>query len=123
MMALDVTSFENISLPGANIYIGPCDEHKSIGFLRLDPHASIPKHNRPAEEWLVQTEGTSEVILFDGEKEIKRVTLKRGDSMKIPANQFHQHTNKDNTESLTSWRFDGNILGIIENLKSTYAPR
>lgn len=113
-MNLDITNSEALRFPEATVYVVNSDSSQSTGFLRLGPAGSLDKHNRPVEEWLVQVEGTSIIKLFDKDKEVKAVTLKRGDSLRIPANQFHRHTNQEQTESLTSWHFDGDITEIIE---------
>jgi|HubBroStandDraft_4_1064222.scaffolds.fasta_scaffold480472_2 mannose-6-phosphate isomerase-like protein (cupin superfamily) len=113
-MSLDLSQIEAIPLPGATVYVLKSDVQQSIGFLRLDPLGSLAKHNRPVEEWLVQIEGTSTMKLFDNDEVIKEVTLKRGDSLRIPASQYHQHTNQETTQSLTSWHFDGDITEVIE---------
>lgn len=113
-MDLDITHSEAIRIPKATVYVVSSDISQSTGFLRLAPAGSLDKHNRPVEEWLVQIEGISIIKLFDNDKEVKAVTLQRGDSLRIPANQFHQHTNQGQTESLTSWHFDGDITEVIE---------
>jgi mannose-6-phosphate isomerase-like protein (cupin superfamily) len=104
-------------LPGATIYIFQSDENLSTGCLRLDPDSSLDKHNRPVEEWLVQIEGESVVKLFEGD-EVEEVVMRRGDSLKIPANQYHKHTNVSGTESLTSWHFDGDTTAVINKLRA-----
>ncbi len=116
-MNLDLHAYQKIETVDGIIYLGPSDTKRSIGFLLLLPKQQLPKHNRPIEEWLVQTEGSSIIILYNNEVVEKKVVLRRGDSLKIPANQFHQHTNPTNKASLTSWRFDGDITDIINKLR------
>lgn len=118
MVNLDLHTCENIALPSGNIYILHCDQQQSVGFLRLHPNCSLKPHNRPVEEWLTQVEGVTVVKLYEGEEITQEVTLKRGDMLKIPANQFHQHTNQESdSESLTSWHFEGDITRVIEELR------
>lgn len=117
MMPLDLTTFDVVRFAEGTIYLGPSDKKRSVGFLLLKPRSSLAKHNRPVEEWLVQVEGISEIILFDGNREVRRVVLQRGDTLKIPADQYHQHTNPTGEDSLTSWRFDGDIRAIIDAIR------
>ena len=123
MVGFRLQDYEVINLPGANIYFGPHDEHQAVGFLRLDPHGTLLKHARPVEEWLGQAGGGSDIIFLEDDKETKRVSLKRGTSLKIPPNQLHQHINPTDDESLTSWHFDGNILNVIDDIRKTYGNR
>lgn len=116
---LDLTMAESIQLPEGTIYICESDSMHSVGFLRLNPNQKLAKHNRPVEEWLVQIEGASVVILYKDDKIDDEIRLKRGDSLRIPENQYHQHTNPENQECLTSWHFDGDITKVIEVLRST----
>lgn len=118
MTNLDLQQSEAITLPEATIYILHADKTKSLGFLRLQPNSELNRHNRPVEEWLVQVEGTSIINLYEDNKLIRQVVLNRGDNLKIPANQYHQHANQTDDESLTSWHFDGDIMSIIEQLRS-----
>lgn len=115
---LQLSKLESIDLDTGTIYILHSDKKTSIGFLRLDPGRSLDRHNRPVDEWLVQIEGISVVKLYEDERVVNEVTLKRGDSLLIPANQYHQHTNPNNQESLTSWHFDGDIAEVIKKLRS-----
>src|SRR5438876_685792 len=98
-MTLDPQAAEAITFPGATVYILHADSTKSIGFLRLQPQSALERHNRPVTEWLVQIEGTSVVSLYENDELARQVTLNRGDSLKIPANQYHQHTNQGDVGS------------------------
>ncbi len=115
---LDISKFEAITLSEGTIFLGPSDSKQSIGFLRLLPHSALAKHNRPVAEWLVQVEGESTIVLYEEDIEIQKVQLKRGNTLLISANQFHQHINISNEESLTSWRFNGDIINIIDAIKN-----
>ncbi|MGC1176691.1 MAG: hypothetical protein WA843_01355 [Candidatus Saccharimonadales bacterium] len=66
-MSLDIQQSEAIKLAKATIYICRSDKAQSIGFLRLEAHGALPKHNRPVEEWLVQVEGESVVRLYEND--------------------------------------------------------
>lgn len=115
---LQLSKLEPIDLDAGTIYILNSDRKTSIGFLRLDPGRSLDRHNRPVEEWLVQVEGVSVVRLYEDRRVVKEAMLKRGDSLLIPANQYHQHTNPNSQESLTSWHFDGDVSEVINKLRS-----
>jgi mannose-6-phosphate isomerase-like protein (cupin superfamily) len=115
---LDIAKSEAIRVTGGTVYVCHSDEKLSVGFLRLEPHESLAKHNRPVKEWLVQVEGISVVNLYENNELVEAATLKRGDSLLIPAKQFHQHTNAGDAESLTSWHFDGDITEVIAGLRN-----
>ena len=118
-MKVNVQDCEAIEAPGSTIYILKSDTNESIGALRLKPNASLSQHNRPVEECLEQVEGTSVINLFENNKLIKRVALQSGETLKIPAYQYHEHTNQENTESLTNWCFDGDITKVIEQIRGS----
>ena len=58
--------------------------------------------------------------LFDDGKFVKEVILNEGDKLVIPANQYHIHSNHSNEKSLTSWRFEGDIVDIIQNIRNNF---
>ncbi len=116
-MNLDLAKYEHIAIPKGTISIGYSGKDLSTGFLTLAAGQKLPVHSRPVEEWLVQVDGTSRILLYENKKVVKEVLLKRGDMIKIPANQFHQHSNPDDLDSLTSWRFDGDITGIMAEIR------
>lgn len=116
-MSTKLEQAETVNLSGVSIYIFHSDSSVSTGCLRLDTGSSLDKHNRPVEEWLVQIEGESAVKLFNGDEVEEEVVMKCGDSLKILANQYHQHTNIGNQESLSSWHFDGDITTLISKLR------
>ena len=107
-------------LPQGSITVIHYDSNFSIGLLELNPNKKLPKHNRPADEELVQIFGTSTMKLFDGNNLVKEVVLKEGERLIIPANQFHVHSNPTNKKSITSWKFNGDIVNIIENIKQNF---
>jgi len=111
---------EIYELPQGKIIIGFCDENLSIGLLELNPNQALTKHNRPVTEELVQVYGTCTMKLFNNNKLVKEVTLNEGEELEIPANQFHVHSNPTNKKSITLWKFEGNIVDVIENIRNTF---
>ncbi len=89
-----------------------------FNLLLLNPKQKLAKHNRPVEEWLVQIEGLSVVVLYEENTIVDEIWLTRGESLRIPKNQYHQHTNHEDTECLTSWHFDGDITEVIQGLRA-----
>jgi quercetin dioxygenase-like cupin family protein len=111
---------EIYKIPQGKLIISFCNENISIGLLELNPNQELQKHNRPVNEELVQIHGTSVMKLFDGDNMIKEITLKEGERLVIPANQFHIHSNKTENKSITLWKFEGNITEIIENIRNNF---
>ena len=111
---------EIYELPQGKIIITFCDENLSIGLLDLNPNQALAKHNRPVDEELVQIHGFCTMELFDGDKLVKEVTLNEGDKLVIPANQFHIHSNPTNGKSVTLWKFQGNIVDVIEDIRNSF---
>lgn len=110
---------ELYNLPQGMISIAYCDENRCIGTLELAPGAALDKHNRPVEEQLIQLQGACVMKLFDGE-DVEDVRLEEGDSLDIAANRFHAHTNPTDERSVTMWRFDGDIRGIIQDIREEF---
>jgi len=108
---------EKKNLPQGTIYIGHSSKKQSVGFLKLLPNQKLPEHNRPVEEQLKQIKGQCVMELYDEEKLFDKRTLNEGDEMKIPAKQYHVHSNLSSNESLTYWKFDGNITAVIESIR------
>jgi len=104
---------ETFDLPQGKLIVAHSDKNLSVGLLKLMAKQELDKHNRHVEEELVQIAGTS-VIKFDGEE----VVLKEGDKIIIPANQFHIHSNQSDSESVTLWKFKGDITSIIEAFRN-----
>ncbi len=108
---------EIYKLPQGKIIISHSDKQLSIGILHLLPHQALDKHNRPVTEQLVQVLGISVMKLFDGETFLKEVTVHEGDTLIIPANQYHMHTNQTDDPSITLWKFEGDISEVIQKIK------
>lgn len=106
-------------LPQGKIFIGKSNRQLSIGVLTLKPHKALEKHNRPVAEQLTQASGTSTMILFKNSKP-RKIILKEGDKLVIPASQYHIHSNTSNKNSSTIWRFDGDISKVIAGIRERY---
>ena len=107
------TKFEILKFSKGKIIISKTGKDFSTGLLHLHPKSSLEKHNRPVDEQLVQIYGTCIMRLYDGE-EFKEIELKEGDELLIPARQFHMHANPFDLDSITAWRFDGDITEVIQ---------
>ncbi|HLD78282.1 MAG TPA: hypothetical protein VJB16_04610 [archaeon] len=110
---------EVYQLPQGKITIGFSDEQLSIGLLSLRPGKSLEKHNRPVAEQLLQVRGSCVMQLFDGGS-VKDIELKEGDTLTIPANRFHIHSSPSEDESITLWKFEGDILSVLEKIRAQF---
>jgi hypothetical protein len=114
----DINKCQKVTLPQGAIYLGPSDEHKSVGYLELNPHTSLTLHNRPAIENLTQIKGKSNMVVYDSQ-DGRTVSLKEGDTLSIqPAGTWHIHVNPYDEVSLTYWDFDGDIREIIDAIRA-----
>lgn len=111
---------EIYELPKGKIAIAFCDESRSVGLLELEPKQDMPKHNRPVDEELVQIHGSCVVKLFEGGEPAREVELKECEKLIVPANQFHVHSNPAKERSITLWKFEGNVVGVIENIRNNF---
>lgn len=111
---------EIYNIPQGKMMIISCDENLSVGLLELNPNQELSKHNRPVNEELIQVSGTSIIKLFDKDKIVKEINLNEGKKLKILANQFHIHSNSTDDKSITLWKFEGNIIKIIEQIRSNF---
>ena len=109
---------EIYELPQGKITICFCDETISIGLLELNPNQELPKHNRSVMEELVQVYGSCVMKIFQKDKIAQEVRLTEGKKLEIPANVFHMHSNPTNEKSITLWKFEGNIVDVIENIRN-----
>lgn len=109
--------FETYELPQGKIVFSHITKELSTGILALDPHRELPKHNRTVIEQLVQIVGTCVMQLFDGNMLVQEVVLRESDTFTIPANQFHMHKNTTSEASVTMWKFEGDILEVIQNIR------
>ncbi|MFB6294933.1 MAG: cupin domain-containing protein [Candidatus Nanohaloarchaea archaeon] len=113
---------EAYRFPEGVISIAACDAEQCIGTLTLHPEESLERHNRPVDEQLLQLHGTSEMELYSGDELEETVELTPGDTLTIPAGKYHAHTNPGGERSVTVWRFDGDIRGIIEDIREDNEP-
>lgn len=107
------TKFEVLKFKKGKIVIAKTGRDFSTGLLHLHPDSSLEKHNRPVGEQLVQVFGACIMRLYDGEN-FEEIELKEGDELFIVAKQFHMHTNPFDQDSITAWRFDGDITEVIK---------
>ena len=109
--------YEVYELPQGKIVLTSITKNLSTGVLYLNPHQELLKHNRPVTEQLLQVLGTCVIKLFDGELFTQEITLHENETLTIPANQFHVHKNPTNEASLTIWKFEGDILKVIQKIR------
>lgn len=108
---------EVYQLPQGRMIIGQADERVSVGLLQLEPGQALQKHNRPVKEALFQMQGRCLIELFDEEGRVEQVTLNEGDRLEIPAGQDHIHANPFEGPAVTFWKFEGDIVAIIEQIR------
>lgn len=111
---------EIYQLPQGKITIVFSNEDLSIGLLKLNSNQELPKHNRPVKEELLQVSGSCVMKLFEDNDSVKVVALREGDSLEIPANQFHIHSNRTKSNSIILWKFEGSISGVIEDIRNNF---
>jgi len=111
---------EIYEIPQGKMVIAFSNEDLSIGLLKLDPKQELDKHNRPVKEELVQISGVCTIKFFDNDKLKKEVTLKESEKLEILSNQFHIHSNPTNETSITLWKFEGNIVEVIEDIRDKF---
>jgi len=109
--------YEVYELPQGKIVLTSITKNLSTGVLYLNPYKELLKHNRSVTEQLLQVLGTCVIKLFDGELFTQEITLHENETLTIPANQFHVHKNPTNEASLTIWKFEGDILKVIQKIR------
>jgi mannose-6-phosphate isomerase-like protein (cupin superfamily) len=109
--------YEIYQLPQGKIVLSAIKKNLSTGVLYLNPRQKLQKHNRPVMEQLVQIAGTCVMKIFDGDNLVEEVTLQENDTLTIPANQFHIHSNLTDQISVTMWKFEGDILEVIQKIR------
>lgn len=102
---------EVYKIPQGKLVVSYCDKNLSIGLLELNANQELSKHSRPVDEELFQVYGTS-IVKLD-----KEVTLNEGDTIKIAANEEHVHSNPSDKKSITLWKFEGDIVEIINKFR------
>ena len=111
---------EIFKLPQGEIIVSYSDSKLSTGVLHLRPGQGLDKHNRPVAEQLVQITGICNMKLFDGDSLLREVILRQGDSLVIPAHQYHIHSNSTNEASVTLWKFEGDITAVIQKIREQW---
>ncbi len=112
-------SFELYNIPQGKIMIAFSDKNLSVGTLEINPKQEISKHNRPVLESLFQIKGQCVMKLVEDDGSIKEVILNEGDSLDIPLEKYHLHTNPFDEVSITFWKASGDITNIIESIRSS----
>lgn len=108
---------EAYEFEGGHITISHCDEFLSIGTLTLEPGAELERHTRPVAEELLQVQGTGNLVVYPGDGREREVKLQAGDVYTIPADEAHKHVNPGETTSTVLWRFEGDIRGVIRDIR------
>ncbi len=105
-------NYEAYQIPQGIMTIIQSNKELSVGLLELNPNQKLTKHNRPVNEELLQLTGTTEII-----KDNETIILQPGDRLKIPAEEYHIHSNPSHKTSVTLWKFKGDITEIINNIR------
>lgn len=107
---------EVYKIPEGKIIIIHSDKKFSFGLLELNPKKELALHNRPVAEELMQIYGSSIIKIF-GNKNERNIKLDKNKKIKIPAKQYHIHSNPTNKKSITLWKFNGDIMKIITEIR------
>jgi len=115
-------------LPDGRISVATCDDDRSVGTLALDGATALDPHTRPVDERLLQLEGTGAVRLYeeasdaddaDPDEWTREVQLTPGETVTVDADVVHAHVAPE-SRSVTLWRFDGDIRGVIADIRAEY---
>jgi quercetin dioxygenase-like cupin family protein len=109
-------SFEQYKIPQGNILIAFSDKNLSVGTMTLNAKQELSKHNRPVLESLFQIQGKCVIKLFQ-EDQIKEITLNPGDSLDIPSESYHIHSNPFDQVSVSLWKASGDITEILNQIR------
>lgn len=112
-------NFETYKLAQGKIMIAFSDKSLSVGTLTITSKQELTKHNRPVLESLYQIKGKCVMKLFDENDNFKEVILNEGESVDIPAKQYHIHSNPFDETSITFWKASGDITKIIEDIRNS----
>lgn len=110
-------TFEKYKIPEGYIMIAHSDHNLSMGILEIDPNKELSKHNRPVLESLYQIKGKCVMGISNNSAEFDKTVLKEGQSLDIPKQTFHIHSNPFQEKSITLWRANGDITKIINNIR------
>jgi quercetin dioxygenase-like cupin family protein len=94
----------------------------STGVLNMKPDTEVPKHNRPdAEENLLQISGRCQVTLYSEDGEIEATyDLTPGTAIHMKKGQWHRHSNPFPETSITQFKAEGDITGIVDKMRREY---
>ena len=114
---------EIYEIPQGKIVVAHSGKKLSVGLLVLKSNQELDKHKRPVMEQLTQIKGKCKIRLMEGEELVDQVILKEGDQLEIPSSQFHVHSNPFDEESVTLWKFEGNIAEVIDGIRKNSDPK
>ena len=111
-------NFDTYKIEQGNIMIAFSDKNLSVGTLTINSKQELSKHNRPVLESLYQIKAKCVMKLFDKDENVKEVILNEGESIDIPPEQYHIHSNPYDETSITFWKANGDITQIIEDIRN-----
>lgn len=106
---------------GGNLAISELTDVRSSGALTLYAGGSTDRYTRHVSEQLLQVSGSVTLRLFYDEGP-EDVTLEEGDHYVVPAGLEHQFSNDSDDASVTLWRYDGDVLDVMDRLTDEYEP-
>jgi quercetin dioxygenase-like cupin family protein len=94
----------------------------TTGVLVLKSDTELPKHHRPlAYEHLLQITGVSLVTLLDEDGNVESThELRPGTALRMKKGQWHIHANPFDEESVTQFKAEGDITGIVETMRHKF---
>lgn len=119
LFAIELEDCDVYKLSEGLLYIGRSDQFMSMGFIEIESGKESEKKSRPVAGYFKQTEGSSIFRIFDKNGTIKEQTLKKGDMIKIDASHDYIIKNIGDENSVTFWKFTGDMTEIFENLRKT----
>lgn len=114
----DINKCDKIKINQGAFYLGESTKEGSVGYIELNPHASLTMHNRIGGiENLLQVKGSCVMVIFDKINGTNH-RLDENDELRIePEEVWHIHSNPFEEPSLTYWHFNGDIRNIIEGIR------
>lgn len=102
-------------------YFTHSDSQFTTGVMVIQPHAELPKHNRPlAIEHLVQVSANCTMKLFSDEENFEEKVMLPGNYIQIPKGQYHIHSNPFDQESVTLFKAEGDITKVMEVIRKDF---
>jgi quercetin dioxygenase-like cupin family protein len=117
MVVIEPEDCEAYSMPEGTLLIGRSDAFASMGFVDLNPGASLPRRSFPASGLFRQISGSSVVRIYREEEVKTERELKAGDSIEVPANSSHSIENTGSGKCLVYWKFMGDVSETFESLR------